>query len=95
MSGGGKEVVLNGTCQILCSTNHNDFLSDNARKLLNNPSSLSETLLRQRAHEHFNITMAMFNENFGLCLPVRDIHEEEETPASLDRKKSQDYQSMV
>lgn len=50
-----------------------------------------ESRLRRRAYEHFNITVNMFNDNLGLCLPVRDFRELK-NPASLDEKISQDHE---
>lgn len=50
-----------------------------------------EIRLRRRAYEHFNITLNMFNDNLGLCLPVRDFREVE-NPASLDERISQDHE---
>lgn len=70
------------------------FLKWLSRKPAHYRASQLEFLLRRRAYDHFNITMNMFNENFGLCLPVRDFHDIE-TPASLDRRLSQNHQSMV
>lgn len=74
--------------QILFSLNQDDSLNDNARAKPKHPAAQLENLLQRRAYDNFHITVNMLNENFGLCLPVRDFLEKE-TPASLDRRLSQ------
>ena len=48
------------------------------------PPTPLEVQLWRRAYEHYHITVQLFNENFGLCLPVRDFRDVK-TPAIADR----------